>query len=807
MRNFWLSPRRNKLGFRFFIVLLLVLVISVFRISDFARGAAGDVTLTGSAFSDTDAEDTMNASQWVVRDASVTVYDQVAGAVTTITVPAATFVNGTTYFWKVRYQDQHLVWSDYSAESSFVYGSGATPTPAASTAAPSSTATPSSIVSGTATVTPNPSPSPAPTWSCMFGWTFINGGWFCGDPQAYSTSILVPEDQNDFCPQDMVKITYYYHYGQQVSGGWGLKTLEEYQDLAAKKDSSGELDSPVHDIYLSTDGGSVYNRIEHDFDPMPGAVMEKVPSPSKGRTYPYAESVNYLKVTHYVKIPQGTISDPSKAKLLVYVAANRHPINYSGLPEGTAYIPIGGDDLGDSFLFSSEGNNYWKSADGDVMDYSNGVQAKQCTGMSITPTTSGLCKSTITSPKNWVKGSTNRIAWASGFASNPNDQKTVNILAEKSSSTEPIAMTQPDVGSYVANYDPGNVRSFNLKLEQYVSGKLASSCSVNLKVSSGDGSCSGVGCLPQKVDKILVLGSLIATLLGALLSLLAAFPAFSRVLSGLFNLMSAPVWGMGGPSGKHAWGIVYDTSTKTPIEKAVIRVFSAPSDRLRATIRTNKNGQFGFILPPGNYSLTGSASGFDFPTRLITASTDGPYANLYRGGAFQVDGDGTEKAQINFNVPLDRVKVTTFDLVELKTLTAVSRFFQAIRIPLMILGTLSTGYLVFTQGRTFDYVLAVVYALMWGWEIKNMLKKKAFGVVKDQRGNPISLVVIRVLDKYNRLKTTIVTGDDGKFQANLDPGEYRLDISRPGYKSVRTQLIKISNVQDIGKLDINLTKL
>jgi hypothetical protein len=241
MRNKLVFPSGKDLGFRFFVVLFLIFSIFLIKTGDFARSAAGDVTLTATAFSDTDTEDTQNASQWVIRDSGSTVYDQVAGAVNTITVPAATFSNGTTYFWKVRYQDQHLVWGDYSAESSFVYGTAATPTPtgtSTSTATATSTSTSTSTATSTSTVTatpspsktPYPSPSPMPTASCVFGWTLVNGDWFCGDPQPYSTSILVTEDQNDFCAEDMVKITYYYHYGQMISGGWGLKKLSEYQD-------------------------------------------------------------------------------------------------------------------------------------------------------------------------------------------------------------------------------------------------------------------------------------------------------------------------------------------------------------------------------------------------------------------------------------------------------------------------------------------------------------------------------------------------------------------------------------------------
>src|SRR5690606_9986389 len=105
--------------------------------------ALGDVTLTSSAFSDPDAEDTLQASQWVVRDSEATVFDS-TNASATVTIPAATLTAGTTYYWKVRHQDNHDEWGPYSDESTFVYGAGeASPTPTPST---TTTTTPTSTI-------------------------------------------------------------------------------------------------------------------------------------------------------------------------------------------------------------------------------------------------------------------------------------------------------------------------------------------------------------------------------------------------------------------------------------------------------------------------------------------------------------------------------------------------------------------------------------------------------------------------------------------------------------------------------------
>ncbi len=176
------SQQGIGLGFKLFVVFLATIFLFCFKLTQVAYSAAGDVTLTASAFSDPDAEDTFHASQWVIRDSESTVYDQVQGAVVSISVPGATFTTGTTYFWKVRYQDQHEVWGDYSAESSFVYTYGA----------PVPTPTPSGTSTTTITPTPTPSTSasstPVPSVTASFD-----------DAPQTGHKIYVPDGQIEYC--------------------------------------------------------------------------------------------------------------------------------------------------------------------------------------------------------------------------------------------------------------------------------------------------------------------------------------------------------------------------------------------------------------------------------------------------------------------------------------------------------------------------------------------------------------------------------------------------------------------------------
>ncbi|MFC1978542.1 PKD domain-containing protein [Chloroflexota bacterium] len=92
---------------------------------DEATGVLVIPTLESSAFSDSDTGDTHAASQWQITSAtgnySSAVYDSGTDTTnkTAVTIPAATLSDGTTYYFRVRHQDNHSEWSSWSTETSF----------------------------------------------------------------------------------------------------------------------------------------------------------------------------------------------------------------------------------------------------------------------------------------------------------------------------------------------------------------------------------------------------------------------------------------------------------------------------------------------------------------------------------------------------------------------------------------------------------------------------------------------------------------------------------------------------------------
>jgi hypothetical protein len=90
-----------------------------------ATGITLTPTLQSSTFSDPDSGDTHAASQWQITsisgDYSNPVFDSSADAehLTQIEILSGVLGYSNTYYWRVRHQDNHVTWSEWSAEASF----------------------------------------------------------------------------------------------------------------------------------------------------------------------------------------------------------------------------------------------------------------------------------------------------------------------------------------------------------------------------------------------------------------------------------------------------------------------------------------------------------------------------------------------------------------------------------------------------------------------------------------------------------------------------------------------------------------
>ncbi len=754
------------------VLIILLLGSSVFLYKTDSKQiiaqAASSVTLSASGYSDPDAEDNHTASQWVVRDNDSTIFDSAEDAtnLTSITLSGSLFTEGVTYFWKVRYKDEHNVWSAYSDESSFVYlGGDVTPTPA-----PSSTTTATETVTATSSATTTATATVSTTTTIL--------------PDVTVTSS--PVCNTDYCSQDIEIINASADCENQ-SGVIVFKifnaTISPYQGKVLTE----KIPNLIIDIYLSFSSNENYfYRVANDYNYLNSYQWVKDPG----------YSWSYLQITADFEIPQdllGACQTSTDGSALVHT------------------YPDLGDSWGDSVSLIV-----------DWVPFANPSEmADKIDDIALNPAVviddeviSKPCLMEIVSPKNndeWSVGSMQDIIWNTDREYKDVIER-VNIALSKDggkSVSDPLLIRGNNSGFF-------SVRvldryASNKAVLQFVgldrNGEPVSYCEsdrfrIKGTLIGGLGGSAG----KNVASAVLLLGAL-ASSVPLWILLVSRIPALARLLSRLGLLFMPPGW----PKDKPAWGVVYDSISKKPISRVVMRIYSEPDGKQKDVQTSNERGEFGFLVPRGEYSITASAPGYNFPTHIIGSDRDGKYYNLYKGGKITISasskGEKIEKAPILINIPMDPSRASTFDIAVVGFLSAVHKFTTTIRIPVMVVGTLATIYLSIKYSRLIDWIVLGIYIVLWIFEIRDLFKKKAYGIIIDEHGHPVSLAIVRVMNKSGKIVKTSISGDDGKFFVSIDPGIYRFDIVKPGYRSIRSKPIEISKIQDIRRVKMRIEKI
>jgi hypothetical protein len=249
----------------------------------------------------------------------------------------------------------------------------------------------------------------------------------------------------------------------------------------------------------------------------------------------------------------------------------------------------------------------------------------------------------------------------------------------------------------------------------------------------------------------------------------------------LFQALLAVGQAMGIIKKKQPIGMVYDSITKRPIGRAIVRIYEAISHRLVETDVTSAVGTFSFMPPEGYYYLRVIKPGYMYPSQLIASRRDGRYSPVYTGGDVQIT---TNQAVVNVAVPLDP------EVYQEKWYMRLSRLFQKWYEPinqwLLWLG-LFLAFLAYTRdpGRLnfmilWLYCMGLIY--FW-WQGRRF--KREFGVVVNARGKPVAGVELVLTDvEFNRLVSRRVTDAKGRFQFITPPGNYVIKVVSTAWEMV-----------------------
>ncbi|MBI2448219.1 PKD domain-containing protein [Candidatus Microgenomates bacterium] len=293
--------------------------------------------------------------------------------------------------------------------------------------------------------------------------------------------------------------------------------------------------------------------------------------------------------------------------------------------------------------------------------------------------------------------------------------------------------------------------------------------------------------MTKKLQPAVAVGALVILYI-SLISVLSSIFDLLPLLSHLINLfLNFFFWKR---KEEKAWGIVYNSSTKEPVDLAIVRLFEAKNNALMQTAVTDKNGRFSFRPEKGLYYLTVAKPSFVFPSVLVRGlAQDGKYSKIYFGNNLEV----SDRQTIDLSAPIDPIKATkaSFALYD-----RIKTFLSRLSWPILIIGSIFALFVFWVAPGWFNGFVVALYAVIIA--LKKILTRPAtrpWGKVIDARTKkPLPGIVLRIFDKkYNKLLETKVTDEKGSFSFLLPKGEYYIRTMSYQYKIASQEKIKIKN--------------
>ena len=228
-----------------------------------------------------------------------------------------------------------------------------------------------------------------------------------------------------------------------------------------------------------------------------------------------------------------------------------------------------------------------------------------------------------------------------------------------------------------------------------------------------------------------------------------------------------------------AWGVVYDSVTKRPIDPAYVVMEDIKGEKKKRTAITDLDGRYGFLSEPGAYSISVNKTNYKFPSQIMSGRTrDEMYDDLYFGEIFET----TEHKIIQYNVPMDPIgfdwnefiknKENIFNLYS-RNEKIRSIFFNG----LFIAGFLLSIVAILFVPSVPNFALIVLYlgiiAFQSFWKSKHKIT-----VLLGKDGKPISFAIVSA--EISGLSIPIVkkvtTDMFGRFYFLMQPGVYDIKV-------------------------------
>ncbi len=243
---------------------------------------------------------------------------------------------------------------------------------------------------------------------------------------------------------------------------------------------------------------------------------------------------------------------------------------------------------------------------------------------------------------------------------------------------------------------------------------------------------------------------------------------------------------------KERYGMVYDAEANAPISRAVVQIFENEYNKLLSTQITDQEGRFLLFVGPGKYYIKVIKSNYAFPSK---STTEG-----YHGTPFVVN----QKQELLYKIPLDPDHEVLSRRINL--LSGVIKFFNVIRIPVIILGTIFAVMALYENITTLNLVVACLYIVIWILELYKLRKTRPYGITKDKNENIfIDRVILRLFNRENKLVSTQISDSNGRYNFLANPGNYKITAVKTSYEQYKKNNLTFKKSGRIN-LDIPMDK-
>ena len=263
-------------------------------------------------------------------------------------------------------------------------------------------------------------------------------------------------------------------------------------------------------------------------------------------------------------------------------------------------------------------------------------------------------------------------------------------------------------------------------------------------------------------------------------SLTTGLLSFSEFFLVFFRFWSLALAALGIRKRREPWGTVYDSITKQPLDPAYVILQDKNGEEVATSI-TDLDGRYGFLVPPGIYTMIAKKTNYIAPSlHLHGQDRDELYDNLYFGEEIEL----TKGKTITRDIPMDpqgfdwnefakRDKnLMKFHSPNKKTIAKISNL-------LFWVGLAFSACLLIIKPDIYNISILIIYAVLSVFRFIK-LKSKSFGVILDKNTNfPLSFAIVRIYSIASGKEMFHRVADQfGRYYCLLPRGEYRITIEK-----------------------------